>query len=127
MILLEEKWREISYTTLVIVLPCGLLKSWSRTSRIEWVQRDTDLMREGSIKQWKELDLIRAIAERDAESWISDGTKEIGKWKESGLERVGILSWHSFGNTPSSMQSSACVKFWRLLSIFLSSQCNLNL
>ena len=39
--------------------------------------READLIREGSIKQWEELESIRAIVERDAESEILDGTKEI--------------------------------------------------
>ena len=51
----------------MIVLPYKLSKSQSGTDRIKWVQRDADLMREGSIKQWEELESIRAIAERDAE------------------------------------------------------------
>ena len=67
-------------------------------------------MREGSIKQWEEPESIRAIAERDAESEISDGTKEIGRQKESGSERVDALRRYSLGNTPSLMQSSACAE-----------------
>ena len=44
---------------------------------MEQVWSDADLIREGSMKQWEEPELIKAIAERDAESEMSDGAKEI--------------------------------------------------
>ena len=44
---------------------------------MEQMQSDVNLMREGSMKQWKEPESIRAIVERDMESGMSDGTKEI--------------------------------------------------
>ena len=59
---------------------------------MEWVQSDADLMREESMKQWEEPELIRAIAKRDAESGISDRAKETGRQKESRLERADALS-----------------------------------
>ena len=77
---------------------------------MEQVQSDADLIKEGSIKQWEELELIRVIAERDAESGISDKAKETGRWKESRSERVDALRRYSLGNIPSSMRSSACAK-----------------
>ena len=61
----------------MIVLSCKLSKSQSRTGRMKQIQRDADLIREGSIKQWEELESIRAIVKRDAESEILDETKEI--------------------------------------------------
>ena len=77
MMLPERKQRGISYITLVIVLPCKISKSRSETSGMEQMQSDVNLMREGSMKQWKEPESIRAIVERDMESGMSDGTKEI--------------------------------------------------
>ena len=75
----EEKWRGILCTTLVIVLPCKLSKSQSGTSGMEWVQSEADLMREGLMNQWEELESIRVIAEEDVESEILDGIKETGR------------------------------------------------
>ena len=57
---------------------------------MEWVQSDVDLMREESMKKWEELESIIAIAERDAESGMSDGTKEIERQKKSRSERVNV-------------------------------------
>ena len=83
----------------MIVLSCKLSKSQSRTSRMKQIQRDADLIREGFIKQWEAPELIRV--KKDAESEISDRMKETERQKESRLERVDTLRWHSFGNTPS--------------------------
>ena len=55
---------------------------------MEWVQSNVDLMREESMKKWEEPESIIAIAERDAESGMSDGTKEIERQKKSRSERV---------------------------------------
>ena len=65
--------------TFVIVLSCEPLKSRSGTGGMKQMWSDADLIREELIKQWKEPELIRAIAKRDVESEMSDGVKETGR------------------------------------------------
>ena len=43
------------------------------------------------MKQWEEPESIRAIAERDVESVMSDKIKEIEWWKKFRLKRADAL------------------------------------
>ena len=60
-------------------MPCKPPKSQSGTGKIEQIWTDADLTGVGSIKQWEEPELIRAIAERDAESETLNKIKETGR------------------------------------------------